>query len=392
MEAHAPGEICARHYVTRQPVRVRWAQGKFIAVDAVDSAAPDDLWIAPPLFDIQVNGFGGVDFQQDDLKIEDLMTATTRLRQAGCSRFLLTLISDDWPRLTGRLRHLRSLRAQHPHLQAAIAGWHIEGPFLSSEPGFHGAHNPASMRDPAAEFILELRSITGNDLCLLTLAPERQGAIEAIALAVSRGLKISLGHTNASANLIAEAVKAGASAFTHLGNGCPRELDRHDNILWRVFETPGLMVSLIPDRIHVSPPLFRLIHRVLGPASICYTSDAMSAAGVPPGRYRLGKLELEVGADQIVRQPGKPLFAGSALRPVEGIFRAADMLGTPWQEAWPRFSETPARLLGLKNQLAPGEAADFCLLRVNAQNQFSALKLYSRGQLQSETAHGGPGR
>src|SRR6185369_13552349 len=133
------------------------------------------------------------------------------------------------------------------------------------------------------------------------------GALEAIRLAASHGIKISLGHTNASADVLARAVAAGAVGFTHLGNGCPRELDRHDNIVWRVFETPGLLVSLIPDRIHVSPPLFRLIHRVLAAESIYYVSDAMSGAGMPPGRYKLGGLELEVGADQVVRQPGKPL-------------------------------------------------------------------------------------
>src|SRR5262249_52232917 len=159
--------------------------------------------------------------------------------------------------------------------------------------------------------ILELREITGNDPLLLTLSPERAGALEAIALAKSRGIRISLGHTNASAEVLRQAVKAGATLFTHLGNGCPRELDRHDNILWRVFETAGLTVSLIPDRIHVSGPLFRLVHRVLGGDSIFYTTDAMAAAGAPPGRYRIGALEVEVGADQVVRQPGKPLFAGS---------------------------------------------------------------------------------
>src|SRR5206468_5846455 len=141
----------------------------------------------------------------------------------------------------------------------------------------------------------------------------------------------------------------------------------------RVFETPGLTVSLIPDQIHVSPSLFRLIHRVLGADSIYYTTDAMSAAGMPPGRYKLGAMELEVGPDQIVRQPGKPLFAGSALRPIDGIFRAAQMLGRPWQEVWPRFSEAPAKLMGMRNELAVGQAADFCALRVGRENQLVNL-------------------
>jgi len=304
-----------------------------------------------------------------------------RLRAAGCARFLLTLITDKWPRLTVRLQHLRSVRAQSGELQDAIVGWHIEGPFLSSEPGFHGAHNPAFMCDPKAEDILELRSITENDPTLLTLSPERSGALKAIESAVSRGIKVSLGHTNAPAAILQDAVKAGATGFTHLGNGCPRDLDRHDNILWRLFETPGLTVSLIPDQIHVSPSLFRLIHRVLGADSIYYTTDAMSAAGMPPGRYKLGAMELEVGPDQIVRQPGKPLFAGSALRPVDGVFRAAKMLGCTWQAAWTRFSTAPAKLMGLRNELAIGHPANFCVLKFDGENELLDLKAYVHGSL-----------
>jgi N-acetylglucosamine-6-phosphate deacetylase len=222
-----------------------------------------------------------------------------------------------------------------------------------------------------------LRTITGEDPLLLTLAPELPGALVAIGIAVSLGIKVSLGHTNAPVEILRAAVAAGATGFTHLANGCPRELDRHDNILWRVFDTPGLTVSLIPDQIHVSPGFFRLTHWVQGADSIYYTSDAMSAAGMGPGRYSLGKLEVEVGPDQVVHQPGQRLFAGSALRPIEGVFRAAQMLGYPWQEAWPRFSEIPAKFMGLHNELAVGQPADFCVLKVVGDNQLVDLQTHS---------------
>jgi N-acetylglucosamine-6-phosphate deacetylase len=166
--------------------------------------------------------------------------------------------------------------------------------------------------------------------------------------------------------------------FTHLGNGCPRDLDRHDNIVLRVFETPGLIPSLIPDRIHVSPALFRLQHRALG-NSVFYTSDAMAAAGAPPGRYPIGKLIVEVGVDQIVRQPGRTNFAGSALRPADGVFRAAEMLNCPWQEAWPRLSTVPAQLMGLRHELAVGFPATFCLLTIASGGQLLDLKTYWNG-------------
>ena len=170
-------------------------------------------------------------------------------------------------------------------------------------------------------------------------------------------------------------VRAGATGFTHLGNGCPRELDRHDNIVWRALDTPGFTASLIPDGIHVSPALFRLIHRALGPEAIYYTSDAMSAAGAPPGRYRLGALEVEVGADQIVRQPGKTNFAGSALRPIDGIFRAAEMLNCPWQEVWGRWSQKPSAFMGLPRGLEPGQPANLCRLKFNGGNRLSELQV-----------------
>jgi N-acetylglucosamine-6-phosphate deacetylase len=374
------GELSAWHNATRQPVLLRWRDGVITDLQPAVRPPSPELWIAPPLFDLQINGFAGVDFQQDGLTAEDLLQAVRGLRASGCTRFLLTLITDSWQALTARLRHLRALRGQSAELQAAIAGWHVEGPFLSAEPGFHGAHDPSRMVDPTLENVLELRSITGTDPLLLTLAPERRGAIEVIALAVSRGMKVSLGHTDAPAKTLAAAVKTGATGFTHLGNACPRELDRHDNILWRVLDTPGLTVSLIPDRIHVSPPLFRLVHRALDSASIYYTTDAMSAAGAPPGRYRLGRMELEVGADQIVRQPGKTNFAGSAARPIDAVFRAAEMLACPWQEAWVHLAQSPAGFMGLPQELAVGQRASFCVLKLGATNRLLEMQVYAEGK------------
>ena len=380
------GELCARSSTTGQPVRLRWQGGKIISLEAASEAPPRDLWLVPALVDLQVNGYGGVDFQQDHVSLEDLLAATRKLRAAACTRFLLTLVTDAWPRLMARLRHFRELRSRSAELRAAIAGWHVEGPFLSAEPGFCGAHNPEWMCDPTAAQIHELREATGEDPVLITLAPERREAIAAISLAVSLGIKVSLGHTNAPRKRLLQAIKAGATGFTHLGNGCPRELNRHDNILWRMFETPGLKVSLIPDTLHVSPSLFRLMHRLLGADSIYYVSDAMAAAGAPPGKYQLGRLELEVGEDRIVRFPGGTNFAGSALEPVEGVFHAARMLDCAWQELWPRFSETPARWMGLPHGLSVGWPADFCLLEVIPENQPGELRVYAQGELIHDSA------
>lgn len=371
------GQVTARLHSSGRALRIRWEQGTIIRLDSLD-ATPEMPWIAPPILDVQLNGYHGADFQSDALESKDLIQATRAFRADGGGRFLLTLITDRWLSLTSRLRRLASLRAQSNELRSAIVGWHVEGPFLSAEPGFHGAHDPNLMLDPLPRHIQELRRITGNDPLLLTIAPERTGALEAIRLAASMGIKVSLGHTNASAAVLAEAVKAGATMFTHLANGCPRELDRHDNILWRVLETPGLTPSLIPDQIHVSPSAFRLFHRIMN-NSVFYTTDAMAAAGANPGRYTIGKLAVEVGPDQIVRQPGKTNFAGSALRPIEGVFRAAQMLNCPWQEAWSRFSVLPSRLMGLPCELCVGARATFCILHATLDNQLQQLQVCWNG-------------
>jgi len=378
------GKVNAWHYATRQPTRVRWRDGRITHFE-FSPAAPENVWIAPALLDLQVNGFGGVDFQQDGLTLEQLLTATRQLHAAGCARFFLTITTDAWPKLTGRLKAIALLRAQSPVLQSAIAGWHIEGPFLSPEPGFCGAHDPAVMCDPTPERIAELRELTAGDPVLLTLAPERPGALDAIAQATRSGIKVSLGHCNPSADVLTLAVHAGAVSFTHLANGCPQQLDRHDNILWRVLETCGLQVGIIPDTIHVSPPLFRIMHRQLGNSRIWYTSDAVAPAGAPPGRFRLGRLEVEVGPDQVVRQPGRTNFAGSALRPIEGVLRAAQMLGCPWQSAWHSFAAVPSALMGLESALAVGKDATFCVLETSPDGTITHATMHLKGEGQDIT-------
>lgn len=373
------GQLIANHWESGMPVAITWSNGR---ITELEECTPDEKpcrWIAPGLFDIQINGYAGVDFQQEIVSGEALIHAVERLQADGCARFLLTLITSPWDSLLERIRHLRKLRQSSPILEASIAGWHLEGPFLSPEAGYRGAHNTEWMCDPKPRLMEELSDVVEDDLVLLTLAPERAGAMEAIRHAKARGWKVSLGHTNAPAECMREAVQAGASGFTHLGNACPQLLDRHDNIVWRVLDTRGLTISLIPDRIHVSPSLFRLVHR-LPEQPIIYTTDAMSAAGAGPGRYRLGGLELEVGADQVVRQPGQTNFAGSALPPSDGIRYACAMLGARWEQVWPAFSTGPATFLGLSAGLAAGSEATFCVITPVAGVQQFELQMIYRGR------------
>lgn len=141
-------EIRAHHHATRAPVTVRCEHGLITAVEPADAATtPDSVWIAPALWDLQMNGYAGIDFQRAGQTTASL-TAARALRAAGCTRYLLTLITNEWSALTTQLRELKALRDASPELRAAIVGWHIEGPFMSNQPGFVGAHNPPGCAIP----------------------------------------------------------------------------------------------------------------------------------------------------------------------------------------------------------------------------------------------------
>jgi N-acetylglucosamine-6-phosphate deacetylase len=274
----------------------------------------------------------------------------------------LTLITDHWAHTMARLQHYCKLRRSHPEIEAAVTGFHLEGPFLSPEPGYCGAHDANKMIAATPAHLAEARAIAGTVPLLLTVAPECPGVDQLVESAFSDPATfVNSGHTNASSEKLLVRSQ-GYPAMTHLGNGCPQLLDRHDNIIWRALNLDPLWVSLIPDGRHVSADLFRIIHRIKGDR-IYYTTDAMSAAGAPiPGRYRLGALDLEVKEDGIVRFPGGTQFAGSALTPIAGVFRAAAMLNSDWQHSWKFFSDTPARRINAESSMAPGMPADFCLL------------------------------
>jgi N-acetylglucosamine-6-phosphate deacetylase len=354
--------IHAWHTLTRQPVRLRHKDGKIIALDAVSEKPRTDLWLAPSLLELQVNGYGGVSFQGPDTPAEELLLAVDRLHRDGCGAALLTIITKPWEQILSQVRHVIQLRKESLILRKGIFGFHIEGPFMSPEPGFVGAHNPDYMESPTPEKIRALREAAEDLPILLTVAVERPGVLENIALATSLGIRVALGHTNAPVDRIRAAIDAGAVAFTHFGNGCTQTLDRHDNILWRIFDSPKLVAGIIPDTVHVSPMLFRLMHRALPSNRIYYTTDAVNPAGIPPGLIKMGDKDFYVGEDQVVREPGKSHFCGSAARCIEVAFRAAEMLSCPWQDAWARYTVNPAHLIGIDWELKPGADATFCLL------------------------------
>jgi N-acetylglucosamine-6-phosphate deacetylase len=205
------------------------------------------------LFDIQVNGFAGVDFQQPDLSAADLRRAVDRLAAHETRRFFLTLITDGIGSLCAKLQNIERIRSADPVVGEAACGYHIEGPWLSPEPGYRGAHDPRHMGPPNSVDFDRLQEAASGHIKLLTLAPELPGSTVVIRHVVRSGVQVSLGHTNASDAEIDKAIDAGARFCTHLGNGVPLEMHRHDNVTQRILARDELTAFFIPDGIHLPP-------------------------------------------------------------------------------------------------------------------------------------------
>lgn len=323
-----------------------------------------DCLVAEGFLDMQVNGFAAVDFNRPELTVEDLLRATRAMWRTGVTRFLPVVITAPVKNMLGTLAAIARAREQEPILRRAIPGIHLEGPFLAPEDGPRGAHPADSIRDPDWSLFQQFQDAAGGLIRLVTLAPERPGAIGLIWQLCQTGIVVGIGHSDAREADIDWAVEAGARISCHLGNGSHAMLPRHRNYIQKQLATDALMASLIVDGHHLPPYVVKNMIRCKGVDQVILVTDAMAAAAAPPGKYRLGEVLVEVGPDGYVRLPGTPYLAGSALtmdRAVENVTRFA---GISLDEAILLATRQPRRLFpDLGAGLVPGARADLVVLR-----------------------------
>ena len=294
----------------------------------------------PGFFDLQVNGFGGIDFNGLGLTAEAVERALDRMRATGVTRCLPTLITSSFADFAERARVISGLA--HP----AIAGLHMEGPYLSPEDGPRGAHPRAHIRPASIEDFKRRQDAAAGRIRLVTLAPEVPGALALVEHLKSTGVQVAIGHTAADAGTIADAVSAGASLATHLGNGCAAILPRHPNVIWELLASDDVLASLIVDGHHLPPSTVKSMVRAKGPSRTVLITDAIAAAGSLPGRHTLGTLEVELGADGRVSLPGTPYLAGSSLTMDRAIGNTVRYTGLSIEHVLPMASTIPADYLG----------------------------------------------
>jgi N-acetylglucosamine-6-phosphate deacetylase len=357
-------KIFGRLYDTMRPTLVEVEEGLIKSVTPASempegAIGGEDLILAPGLIDIQVNGFAGVSLNSEDVSPEVVYKIKEAMIETGVTAFCPTVTTGSHERM------IRSMKAiveacNEESMADYVVCIHMEGPYISSEDGPRGAHPLEHTRDPSWDEFLQLQEAAEGRIRYVTLAPERPGAIAFIENLADEEILPALGHTGAETEHIQAAIEAGAKLSTHLGNGAHARIRRHPNYIWDQLAADELYASIIPDGHHLPPNVVKCFVRCKGKGKVIGVTDAVFAAGMPPGIY--GKVE--VREDGRVGLIGTEYLAGSALRLDRGVGNLVRFAGVNLEDAIRMCSSTPARLLGVDDrmgEIAPGKWANLIL-------------------------------
>ena len=372
--------LTARHYRTGHPVTVTHADGRILAVDPASEPAED--WVAPALFDLQINGCMGRAFGSPDLCIDDVYLVARHAAYHGISGLCPTLITGSFSALEHGFATLRRACDEDAGLGRALPCFHLEGPYISPEDGPRGAHPREHVRPPDLDEFRRWQDAAGGRIRLVTLSPEYDTSLSFIETLARDGLVVAIGHTAATPGRIREAVRAGARLSTHLGNGSHAVLPRHENYLWEQLADDDLWASVIPDGHHLPPAILRSILRAKTPARVVLTCDASSLAGMPPGRYDMWGQELEILPTGRVVVPGTPFLAGSGVFLDACVKHLLDLGEVSLADALDMAGARPRALLGLPAvELERGSPADLVVFRHAGGRGFEVVRTLVGGNV-----------
>ena len=352
--------------LTGSPVEIEFDE----AIRRVTAVAPHaGDYIAPGWIDIQVNGFAAVDYNHPDAPHSEIARSIQALFATGVTRFYPTVITGAPNDMESALRNLARAKDSLPEGDA-IEGFHVEGPYIGIDDGPRGAHPKRWVRKPDFDEFRRWQGATEGRIRIVTVSPEWPEAVHYIERVVAEGVVASIGHTSATAAQIADAVSAGASLSTHLGNGAHALMRRHPNYIWDQLAEDRLMADFIVDGIHLGANFLKAALRAKGIERSVLVTDASAPAGAAPGRYYLGEQAVDMTPDNRVVLAGTDKLAGSALRMDRGVENLMRMAGLRLADAVRMATVNAARagkVPGRSNGLAVGDRADFVQFRWDAE-------------------------
>ena len=356
------------HPGTGETLAIRTSGGRIAAVEA--TAGEAGPFVSPGWVDLQVNGFAGVDYNDPNTPADDIARSIEVQRSTGVARFYPTVITGSGEDMRGSLRNLATARRTISN-GSAMLGFHVEGPWISPHDGPRGAHPQQHVRPPSIEEFARFQDAAEGGVRIVTLSPEHDAAPHVIEHMVANDVVVSIGHTNATSAQIADAVHAGATMSTHLGNGAHARVPRHDNYIVHQMADDRLYAGLIIDGIHLLPAFAKVALRAKGPRRSILVTDAVAPAHCEPGIYQLGEQQVELLPSRRVELTSSRRLAGSALSMDRGVENAMRFAGMTLHEATRLASSNPGAAMGLAQRaeyLAPGQAADFTLFRLEDGN------------------------
>lgn len=301
-----------------------------------------DEWV-----DLQINGYGGVDFNAPGLTVEQVIAVTDRLECDGTRGYLPTIVTGNPETTVETLRVIAAARKRSARCERNILGVHLEGPFISSELGAVGTHPIEWVAKPSRE-LLDRFQDAGNGLVrLVTVAAEVPGMPEFVKWLSSQGVVVSLGHQMASTpDDVRPCIEAGAKAFTHLGNGIPNMIPRHDNIIFTALAEDRASVMFIPDGHHLPDAMLKVYTRAVPLKRLIAVSDAQYPAGMPPGEYDVCGAHARLEPNGLLWNPSRNCLVG-ATTPMAAMMKLLqDRIGLSMDECIAIGRDNPRALIG----------------------------------------------
>lgn len=296
--------------------------------------------------DLQNNGWMGVDFSAEGLTTDVVKRITAELVARGTTAFCPTVITASAERYRENLGVIAEAM-DDPELKPHLLGIHLEGPFISPEPGACGAHPAQHVLDPDPALFDRFQEWAGGRIAILTVAPERPGCEALIRHAVAQGVVVSMGHHLASDAEMQRAANAGARLCTHVGNGIPNQIHRHENPLWWQLASDEVAGLFITDGHHLPADLIKVALRAKTPERFIVISDASPLAGMPPGNYTIfGELPVVIDESGMIYSGQSKSLAGSHSTLLECMNHLASLELLSEADLWRVGRDNPLALLG----------------------------------------------